>query len=94
MVVDLSVDLNGLKLKNPVICASGTFGYCDEFSDFVNVSNLGAVVTKAITLTPRPGNDWQRVFETEAGMINSVGLVNVGIEAFIENKLPVLKKNS
>ncbi len=94
MVVDISVDLKGLKLKNPILCASGTFGYCDEFCDFVNVSKLGAVVTKAITLAARPGNEWQRVFETEAGMINSVGLENIGIEAFIEKKLPLFKKQN
>ena len=90
----LEVDLNGLILKNPVLCASGTFGYCDEFKDFVDIQQLGAIVTKAITLNPRLGNDWQRVFETEAGMINSVGLENVGIEAFISNKLPLLKSNN
>ena len=87
----LAVDLNGLKLKNPILCASGTFGYCDEFKDFVDISKLGAIVTKAITLEPRSGNEWQRVFEVEAGMINSVGLENVGIKAFIETKLPLLK---
>lgn len=92
MVVDISVDLKGLKLKNPILCASGTFGYCEEFCDFVDVSKLGAIVTKAITLSPRAGNEWQRVFETEAGMINSVGLENIGIDAFIETKIPLFKK--
>jgi len=94
MVADLSVDLNGLKLKNPILCASGTFGYCDEFSDCVDVANLGSIVTKAITLEPRAGNDWQRVFETEVGMINSVGLENVGINAFVKNKLPILQSKN
>ncbi len=89
--VDMSVNLNGLALKNPILTASGTFGYCDEFEDYMNPAELGAVVTKAITLAPRPGNTWQRIFEVEAGMINSIGLENVGIDAFIENKLPILK---
>lgn len=87
----LEVDLNGFKLKNPILCASGTFGYCDEFENFVDIEQIGAIVTKAITLHPRSGNNWQRVFEVEAGMINSVGLENIGISAFIENKLPLLK---
>lgn len=89
-MVDLSVKKGKLILKNPIMTASGTFGYADEFNDFMDVSKLGAVVTKAISLKPRPGNSWNRVIEVEAGMINSIGLENVGIERFISEKIPVL----
>lgn len=91
MGLDLSVDLGNFKLANPIMSASGTYGYNSEFEDFVEVKNLGAVVTKAISLKPRGGNDWERIFETHGGMINSIGLENVGIERFILEKLPVLK---
>ena len=90
----LSVDLNGLELKNPILTASGTYGYASEYSDFIDVSNLGAVVTKAISLYPRAGNKHLRITETKAGMINSIGLENVGIEKFIETKLPELQQNN
>ena len=90
----LSVDLNGLELKNPIMTASGTYGYASEYSDFIDVSNLGAVVTKAISLYPRAGNKHLRITETKAGMINSIGLENVGIEKFIETKLPELQQNN
>ncbi|MDR1327313.1 MAG: dihydroorotate dehydrogenase [Heliobacteriaceae bacterium] len=79
----MNVDLNGLTLKNPVIAASGTYGYNNEFDVFCDVSKLGATVTKAISLHPRPGNDWQRIFETDCGLINSIGLENVGIEKYL-----------
>lgn len=87
----LSVNLNGLVLKNPILTASGTYGYCDEYNEFLNVENLGAVITKAISLKPRSGNQNTRITETEAGMINSIGLENIGIERFLKEKLPVLK---
>ena len=90
----LSVDLNGLELKNPIMTASGTYGYASEYNDFIDVSNLGAVVTKAISLYPRAGNKHLRITETKAGMINSIGLENVGIEKFIEVKLPELQQNN
>ncbi len=90
----LSVDLNGLELKNPIMTASGTYGYASEYNDFIDVSNLGAVVTKAISLFPRAGNKHLRITETKAGMINSIGLENVGIEKFIEVKLPELQQNN
>ncbi len=83
MTVDLRVDLNGLTLQNPIIAASGTYGYDDEFSVFCDVNKLGAVVTKAITIEPRPGNEGARIFETCCGMINRIGLENMGIEAFM-----------
>jgi len=72
--------------------ASGTFGYAEEFKDFINLKQLGAIVTKTITLKPRQGNPAPRTCETAAGMLNSIGLENPGIEKFIEGKLPVLKK--
>ena len=90
----LNVDLNGLSLKNPIMTASGTYGYADEYEEFIDVSNLGAIVTKAISLYPRAGNKHTRIIETKAGMINSIGLENVGIEKFIESKLPILKEKN
>ena len=90
--IDLSVDFGKFKLQNPVMTASGTFGYCDEFDAFLNVKNLGAIVTKGVTLEERPGNERRRIFECEAGMINRIGLENVGIEKFISKKLPELNK--
>ena len=82
-MVDLSVDLNGLKLKNPVITASGTFGYGSEFDDFFDVSSLGGIILKGITAGPREGNPYPRMAETASGMLNSVGLQNKGIEHFV-----------
>jgi len=88
----LSVNIGKLKLKNPVMVASGTFGYAQEFSDFLDLSQLGAIVTKTITLDPRQGNLSPRTCETAAGMLNSIGLENPGIEDFIREKLPLLAK--
>lgn len=88
----LSINIGKLKLKNPVMVASGTFGYGEEFKDFVNLKELGAIVTKTITLKPRQGNPAPRTCETPAGMLNSIGLENPGQEAFIREKLPSLKK--
>ena len=90
----LKVNLNGLELQNPIMTASGTYGYANEFDDYNNVANLGAIVTKAISLNPREGNKHLRITETKAGMINSIGLENVGIDKFIEVKLPILKENN
>ncbi len=90
----LQTDLKGLILKNPIMTASGTYGYNDEYDEFIDVSNLGAIVTKAISLNPRQGNKNIRITETKAGMINSIGLENVGIEKFLEEKLPVLKSKN
>ena len=89
-MVDLSVNLNGLILKNPILTASGTYGYADEYDDFLNVNNLGAIVTKAISLEPRSGNKGRRIMETDASMINSIGLENMGIRAFLDKVLPLL----
>ncbi len=90
----LNVNLNGLELKNPIMTASGTYGYADEYNDFIDVSNLGAIVTKAISLKPREGNKHLRITETKAGMINSIGLENVGIDEFLKIKLPILQANN
>lgn len=87
---DLSINISGLKLKNPIIAASGTYGYGTEYDSFVKPSAFGAIITKTITLLPRPGNAPPRICETAGGMLNSIGLANVGIEAFIKEKLPKL----
>jgi len=88
----LSVNIGRLRLKNPVMVASGTFGYAEEFTDFFDLKKLGAIVTKTITLKPRQGNPMPRTCETPAGMLNSIGLENPGIEVFIEEKLAALNK--
>lgn len=92
MKVDLSVNIGKLKLKNPVMAASGTFGYAEEFRDFMILSKLGAIVTKTITLKPRRGNPSPRTCETAAGLINSIGLENPGIDVFLKEKLPALAR--
>ena len=88
-MTDLSVDLGPLSLKNPVLVASGTFGYGDEFADIYDPSRLGGIVTKGVSPRPRPGNAPPRITETPAGMLNSIGLENPGVEKFIETKLPL-----
>lgn len=88
----LSVQIGKIKLKNPVMAASGTFGYGEEFEDFISLKSLGAIVTKTVTVKPRWGNAMPRTCETPYGMINSIGLENPGIEAFIRYKIPVLRK--
>ena len=87
---DLSVDIGGLKLKNPVITASGTFGYGTELTPFFDPSLLGAIIVKGLSLEPIPGNPPPRITETPCGMLNAIGLANIGIEAFIAEKLPLL----
>ena len=91
MKPDLSVKIGSLKLKNPVMVASGTFGYGDEFKEFVDPAALGAIITKTITLKSREGNRPPRLFETVGGMLNSIGLQNSGLKDFVENKLPAYK---
>ena len=83
-----------IELKTPIIAASGTYGYNDEFEDFIDLNCFGAISTKGITLEKRPGNSGERIFEVENGMINRIGLENVGIENFINYKLPVLKNKN
>jgi dihydroorotate dehydrogenase (NAD+) catalytic subunit len=90
--LDLSVKIAGLKLKNPVMTASGTFGYGLEFLPYFDISRLGGVVVKGLSLRPRQGNPPPRTAETPCGMLNSIGLQNVGVDAFIKEKLPLLKK--
>ena len=92
MQPELSVRIGKIKLKNPVMVASGTFGYAEEFKDFVELKKLGAIVSKTITIRPRQGNPPPRTCETPYGMLNSIGLENPGIDVFIEKKLPFLKK--
>ncbi len=92
MNTNLSVNIGKLKLKNPVMVASGTFGYASEFEDFMDLKQLGAIVTKTITIKPRQGNAIPRTCETPSGMINAIGLENPGIDAFVEKKLLPLKK--
>ena len=90
--VDLSVDVGGLRLKNPVITASGTFGYGEEASELYDLSLLGAVTVKGLSLEPREGNPPPRLCETPAGMLNAVGLQNVGVRAFLRDELPRLRR--
>ncbi len=92
MYKGLEVKIGKLRLLNPVMVASGTFGYAEEFSDFMDLKKLGAVVTKTITLKPRPGNKPPRTCETPSGMLNSIGLENPGLNRFVSEKLPYLKK--
>jgi len=91
MNVDLTVSLGSLKLKNPVLVASGTFGYGTEYASLMDVSRLGGIITKTITPRPRPGNPAPRIWEVAGGMLNSIGLANVGVDAFIAEKLSALK---
>jgi len=92
--IDISVEFAGLKLANPVFTASGTSGYADELSDFMDVNSLGGFITKSITAKPRKGNATPRIVETDSGMLNAIGWANIGLDAFIEEKLPVLEKLS
>lgn len=90
----IAINIGKLKLKNPVLVASGTFGYAEEFKEFLDLRKLGAIVTKTITLNPRQGNPPPRTCEIPAGMLNSIGLENPGLEAFLAEKLPFLQKTS
>lgn len=92
MSMNLSVNIGKLKLKNPVMTASGTFGYGEEYAEFIDLNRLGAVVVKGLSLQPKEGNPPPRIIETPAGMLNAIGLQNIGIENFIREKLPFLKR--
>jgi len=92
MKPDLSVSIAGIKLQNPVIAASGTFGYGEEYAPYIELKRLGGIVTKGISLLPRAGNPTPRSVETPAGMLNSIGLQNVGIKRFLTDKLPFLRE--
>ena len=89
--VDLSVDLGPLRLKNPIVAASGTFGYGTDFLPYLDLRDLGGFVTKGLSLLPRRGNAPPRTCETPSGMLNAIGLANVGVEAFLSEKLPALR---
>ena len=90
--MNLSVRIGRLKLKNPVMTASGTFGYGEEYAEFVDLNKLGAIVAKGISLKPMAGNPPPRICETPCGMLNAIGLQNVGLRRFIKEKLQYLKK--
>jgi dihydroorotate dehydrogenase (NAD+) catalytic subunit len=89
--IDMSFEIAGVRFRNPVIAASGTFGYGKEYAPFFDVGALGAIATKGLTLRPKAGNDGERLWETPAGLLNSIGLENPGIPAFITNELPALR---
>lgn len=88
--VDLSVDIGGMRLRNPVMTASGTCGYGEELAPYMDLRRLGAIVVKGLSLKPRPGNPPPRMTEVPSGLINSIGLQNIGVEAFVRDKLPSL----
>jgi dihydroorotate dehydrogenase (NAD+) catalytic subunit len=88
---NLTVDIGGLVLRNPVMPASGTFGYGEEYAELVDLEKLGAIVTKGLSLKPKTGNPTPRIAETPAGMLNAVGLQNVGIDVFVRDKIPFLR---
>ncbi len=88
----LEVDIAGLKLRNPVMPASGTFGYGEEYAPYLDLNGLGAIVTKGLSLQPKAGNKTPRICETVSGMLNAIGLQNVGIDVFIKHKMPFLNK--
>ncbi len=92
MVPDLSVDIGRLRLKNPVMTASGTFGYAREFEALLELKRLGGIVVKGLSLRPSKGNPPPRIAETSCGLLNAIGLENVGVETFINEKLPCLKQ--
>ena len=90
---DLSVAIGAVRLRNPVLTASGTFGYGLEFLPFLRLAQLGGIVTKGLSPRPRKGNPPDRIVETPAGMLNAIGLQNIGIDAFLEEKLPALREH-
>lgn len=91
IIPDLTVAIGGLHLKNPIMTASGTFGYGKEFEEIIDLNLLGAIIVKGLSLNPSAGNKPPRIVETACGMLNAIGLENIGIEAFIRDKLPFLK---
>lgn len=90
----LYTDIGGIRLKNPVMTASGTFGYASEFGNLIDLNRLGAIIVKGLSLKPSKGNPPPRIVETPCGMLNAIGLENVGIDIFVKEKLPFLKKLS
>jgi len=92
IIPDMSVEIAGIKMRNPVMTASGTFGYGQEFAGYMDLESIGAMITKGLSLKPKAGNNTPRIVETPGGMLNAIGLQNVGIDAFISAKLPFLRK--
>jgi dihydroorotate dehydrogenase (NAD+) catalytic subunit len=92
MAINLEVNIGGLRMKNPVTVGSGTFAYGQEYDEYFDIARLGAVTVKSLTLKPRAGNKPPRLVETPAGMLNAIGLQNVGIDAYLRDKLPFLRK--
>ncbi len=91
MTANLEINLGGLRMKNPVTVASGTFGYGQEYNEYFDISRLGAVTTKSLSLKPRAGNRPPRLVETPAGLLNSIGLQNVGLDEYLNIKVPFLR---
>ena len=89
---DLSIDLAGIRLRSPVVTASGCFASGKEASEFVDLKKIGAVVVKSMTMEPWPGKPTPRMAETPSGMLNAIGLENVGVDAFIRDKMPPLRR--
>ena len=87
---NLTVDIAGITLRNPVMPASGTFGYGEEFAPYLDLKRLGAIVTKGLSLNPKAGNPMPRIAETTSGMLNAIGLQNVGVDAFVQKKCALL----
>lgn len=92
MAIDIAVKIGKIIMKNPVMAASGTFGYGQEYEELAGLDKLGAIVTKSITLKPKEGNPTPRIIETPSGMLNAIGLQNVGVDEFIKEKMPYLRK--
>lgn len=90
--MDLSVEIGKIKLRNPVMTASGTFGYGEEYAGYIDINELGALVVKGLSLLPKEGNPPPRIVETPAGMLNAIGLQNIGIDKFLQEKLPYLRQ--
>src|SRR6185503_20307387 len=90
--VNLSVELAGIRLDNPIIAASGTFGYGEEFERFADLRRIGGICVKGTSARPMPGNPPPRLFPTASGMLNSIGLENVGVDAFMRDKMPFLRQ--
>ena len=91
MKIDLTTEISGIRFKNPVTVASGTFGSKDEYAKYVDYAKLGAIVTKTVTPKERRGNPMPRIWETPSGMLNAIGLQNKGIDDFIRNKIPYFR---
>ena len=91
-MAEIAVNIAGIKMKNPVMAASGTFGSGKDYEDFMNLGDIGAIIAKSITLKPREGNPPPRICETPSGMLNTIGLQNAGIDAFLKEDLPYLAK--